>query len=97
MFPIQFFWSELWQSILFADRRSAGIHSVSHGNVMAEKIWGCKIGEIASSRLPDGSDLPLRQAVQRAYRELTGEDEEFCFSGWGEELDAIERDVVEGR
>lgn len=61
------------------------------------KIWACKIGEIADKVLPPGSDWPMRDAVQKAYRELTGEDNKFCFSGWGGELTEPERAVVENR
>ena len=58
------------------------------------KIWDCKIGEVDKGKLPDGADAPIRQAVQKAYKEITGEDCLFCFSGWGGELDDIERNIV---
>ncbi len=61
---------------------------------MKKNIWTCKIGEVDSSKLPPGSDQPMRQAIKRAYFELTGEHPEFLFSGWGGELDDIERCVV---
>ena len=35
----------------------------------------------------------MRQAITKAYRELTGEDPEFIFSGWAGELDEIEREI----
>jgi hypothetical protein len=60
------------------------------------KIWECKIGEIPDETLPDGSDAPMRQAVEAAYRELTGQESLFCFSGWGAELDKDEREFVDG-
>lgn len=62
---------------------------------MAGKIWSCKIGEVAS--VPDGADAPMRKAVERAYKELTGEEAVFNFSGWGAELEESERAVVENR
>jgi len=62
---------------------------------MAGRIWYCKIGEVAST--PDGADMPMRQAVAKAYRELTGEEPVFIFSGWGAELTEPERAVVEDR
>jgi hypothetical protein len=37
----------------------------------------------------------MRRAVEQAYRELTGEEPRFIFSGWGYELDEIERELVE--
>lgn len=60
-------------------------------------IWTCKIGECSSSEVPDCGDLPMRLAVERAYRELTGKDADFNFSGWGGKLDEHERAVVERR
>lgn len=61
------------------------------------KIWSCKIGQVESGQVPDGGDTPLREAVEAAYKELTGEDNRFCFSGWGAKLDSFERDIVEGK
>jgi len=59
------------------------------------KIWSCKIGEVDDEVLPAGSDWPMRRAVEEAYCRLTGEQARFIFSGWGGELDAIEREIVE--
>ena len=59
------------------------------------KIWECKIGEVGDALLPDGADLPLRQAVEEAYRKLTGQESTFCFSGWGGELTESERAALE--
>ncbi|MBV2180939.1 MAG: hypothetical protein KUL86_06845 [Castellaniella sp.] len=59
------------------------------------KIWQCKIGESVS--VPNGADAPMREAVARAYKELTGEEPTFIFSGWGAELTEPERAVVEDR
>lgn len=39
----------------------------------------------------------MRRAVEEAYRELTGDDPTFVFSGWGAQLDEGERAVVEDR
>lgn len=64
---------------------------------MAGKIWYCKIGEVASLPELDGADLPMREAVTRAYEEITGEKPVFIFSGWGAELEERERAVVENR
>ncbi len=61
------------------------------------KVWSCKIGEVDEESLPDGADSPLRQAVQAAYRELTGQEPDFCSSGWDAELDEVERKVVLGQ
>ena len=61
------------------------------------EIWGCKIGEVDASKLPSGADAPMRQAIAKAYFELTGEHPKFCFSGWGETLTESERAAVENR
>jgi hypothetical protein len=66
-------------------------------DLVKRKIWDCKIGEISAHVLPDGADAPMRQAVQQAYRNLTGADPDFCFSGWGGELTEPERAVHENR
>lgn len=59
-------------------------------------VWYCKIG---FATLPEGggADSPMRQAVERAYRELTDEAPEFIFSGWGQQLDEAELACVEDR
>lgn len=61
------------------------------------KIWFCKIGEVDAAKIPEGGDLPMRQAVEEAYFDLTGETAKFNFSGWGATLDEGERAVVENR
>ncbi|SFJ49772.1 hypothetical protein SAMN03159338_1571 [Sphingomonas sp. NFR04] len=60
------------------------------------KVWGCKIGEVDASKLPPGSDAPMRAAVAKAFREITGDDPQFIFSGWGASLAPEERNVVNG-
>src|SRR5574343_587163 len=57
------------------------------------KIWECKIGEVDS--VAGGADYPMRQAVAAAYREITGAEPVFIFSGWGALLTEAERAVVE--
>ena len=58
------------------------------------KIWSCKIGEMEDESVPSGGDLPMRQAVEEAYRKLTGHECTFCFSGWAAKLTEIEREIV---
>jgi len=58
------------------------------------KIWVCKIGDADGTALPEGSDLPMRQAVEEEYRHLTGKEPDFCFSGWGGELNEVEQKVA---
>ena len=58
------------------------------------KIWTCKIGEVEEDKLPYGSDLPMREAIQEAYHKLTGEECKFIFSGWGGQLTHGERSFL---
>ena len=60
------------------------------------RVWTCKIGGRVG-RLPSGADWPMRKAVVAAFTELTGQPVEFCFSGWGDDLDESELAVVEDR
>lgn len=61
---------------------------------MTTRIWTCKIGGVVDD-LPDGADFPMRQAIKEAYRRITGQDCDFCFSGWGGTLTELEQKVVE--
>lgn len=59
------------------------------------RVWFCKIGIQGDCALPNGADSPMRRAVQKAFFDVTGLDDQFCFSGWGGTLDEGERFVVE--
>jgi hypothetical protein len=59
------------------------------------EIWSCKIGGLNQDiSLPSGADSPMREAVRRAYKQLTGIEPQFIFSGWGAQLTDSERSVV---
>ena len=60
------------------------------------RVWTCKIGGRVG-RLPAGADAPMRRAVADAFTAETGCPVEFCFSGWGDDLDESEMAVVENR
>lgn len=60
-------------------------------------VWTCKIGGDVDPRGPRAADPPMRDAVEAAYRKLTGRDAEFTFSGWGDQLTESELAVVEDR
>ena len=62
----------------------------------SENIWTCTIGGMTED-LANGSDLPMRQAIQRAFRDVTGTNSAYCFSGWGGSLTEGQRAVVENR
>ena len=61
------------------------------------KCWTCAIGYADGAELPDGADAPMREAVKRAFRELTGREPDFAFTGWGGELSETELEVVHER
>ena len=61
------------------------------------KIWSCKIGEIDGKLLPDCADGPMREAVEKAYYDLTWQHPKFNFSGWGSKLEESQRAVLEDR
>lgn len=69
-------------------------HKLHEDCGLREEIWTCTIGGMINSHIRPGGDAPMRQAVQKAYYELTGIEEEFCFSGWGCELTDSQREVV---
>lgn len=62
---------------------------------MTERIWICKIGGEIPEMLADDADMPMRQAVEKAFLEITGVEATFNFSGWAGKLDEIERAIVE--
>ena len=59
-------------------------------------VWECKIGltKEKMAKLPRGSDSPMREAVEQMFRNITGQDADFCFSGWGAELDDAQQWVI---
>lgn len=63
---------------------------------MNENIWECKIGGPIGGLSMD-ADFSMRQAVAKAYREITGEYPQFIFSGWASKLTESQRAVVENR
>lgn len=58
------------------------------------QVWSCKIGIVGDVVLPGGADFPMRIAIQKAFREVTGVDAEFTFSGWNAQLTEAEKNVV---
>lgn len=59
------------------------------------KVWTCKVGVLGDVDLPSGADAPMRDAVERAFFDLTGKVAQFNFSGWGGELERGEFHVVQ--
>lgn len=61
---------------------------------MTTTIWTCKVGCLKEIDLPNAADLPMREAIAKAFLEITGQECEFLFSGWGGSLDKFELAVV---
>lgn len=62
-----------------------------------QRTWTCRIGTFAPGSLPIGADLPMRQAVQKAFHDLLGIHPAATFSGWGDKFDEHEMAVIEDR
>jgi hypothetical protein len=58
------------------------------------QVCACKIGLKEKIDIPGGADWPMRQAIKKAFYDLTGVDADFCFSGWNAELTDIEWEVA---
>ena len=54
------------------------------------EYWICVIGATNSKNLKGGSDYPMRNAVQKAFEETTGHEDETCWSGWGSEKEKVD-------
>lgn len=61
------------------------------------KIWTCKIGPTTPETLPNGSDAPMRRAVEGEFARITGHAPGFIFSGWHGTLLESELAVIEHR
>lgn len=61
---------------------------------MKLRVWSCKIGYAEDSCLAPGSDGPMRDAVESAFKQVTGGDSEFMFSGWDGQLSPGELAVI---
>jgi len=59
-----------------------------------EKWWSCLIGPAHPDELPGGADAPMREAVGKAFKILTGTDDLALFSGWGDHPNEPQRAVI---
>lgn len=59
-----------------------------------QKVWGCKIGYAEDVDLPSGADSPMKKAITKAFKEITGYEPDFIFSGWGATLTEGEQECV---
>jgi hypothetical protein len=74
-------------------------HTSSEAHAPAPDLatWSCRIGQVPRHGLPDWSDRLMREAVARAYLEISGHEPHFIFSGWAGELTEAEQAVLENR
>ena len=70
--------------------------NLSCPSVRDGSTWECKVGIAPGTpvSLPGGGDLPMRTAIEAAFLQVTGQEPEYCFSGWGAELDEAEKSVL---
>ena len=61
------------------------------------RVWSCKIGTREHFKPSPFADLPMRRAVEAAFKDVAGVEAEFNFSGWGYQLEEMELAVVENR
>ena len=47
------------------------------------KYWVCIIGPCEESKLPNGSDSPIRNAAKSAFFSITKKHPNYTWSGWG--------------
>lgn len=71
-------------------------NDVTVRNVLNSKrqAWECKIGVVAGVEIPRGGDAPMRRAVEKAFFELTGQEPDANFSGWGATFNSAELAVI---
>lgn len=56
-----------------------------------------KIGVRGFAEVPDGGDYPMRQALQAAFKTVTGEWGDFLYSGWNASLTENELKQLESQ
>jgi hypothetical protein len=54
------------------------------------EYWICIIGATNSNKLKGGADSSMRNAVEKAFEETTGHEQEICWSGWGSEKEKVD-------
>ena len=70
---------------------SNGIKPAVKRSAVRKCYWVGIIGETEHGKLPYCADSPMRQAVQKAFKKVTGHDEEVFSSGWSADKKAVER------
>ena len=57
---------------------------------MEKEYWMCIIGDTTRGELPHGADLPMRNAVEDAFKTTVGYEPEICWSGWGNTKEKVD-------
>jgi hypothetical protein len=59
------------------------IYIMSKKKQIRKDYWTCIIGATDKTKLQDGADSPMRNAVETAYQKVTGSESDVLYSGWG--------------
>lgn len=68
----------------------------SHIDGNRRQTWTCTIGNVDGVEIPNGGDAPMRRAVEQAFKAVTGEEHDACFSGWGDRFTLQQLSVISG-
>ena len=78
------------KKILTKQKVSNDIKPVVKLSDIRKCYWVGIIGETEHAKLPFGGDSPMRDAVEKAFKEVTGHEEEVMYSGWSADKKAVE-------
>ena len=60
-------------------------------DIVRKCYWIGIIGETEHAKLPFGGDSPMREAVEKAFKEVTGHEEEVLYSRWSVNKKTVEK------
>ena len=55
------------------------------------RFWVCIIGDTEHTKLPFGADLPMRIAVEKEFKRVTGHDADNNWSGWSADKKTVDK------
>lgn len=55
------------------------------------RYWVCIIGETEWNDLPNGADSPMRTAVEKEFKKVTGHDAPHNWSGWSADIKTVDK------
>ncbi len=62
---------------------------------VTDAYWTCTVGPTDRGKLTVAADSPMREAIRRAFLEITGHEPEFLFSGWGQPPSESEQEYID--